>query len=131
MTEIKRILIVDDEVLLCELMSSIFSMEGFEIKTAYDGMIAQKIFHDFKPELIISDIRMPNCDGYCLLEMVHKEGTSTPMVFMTGYGAGETDKLSKYPNVKKIYSKPLDIDELINFIKEIPIKNRILPEKNC
>lgn len=122
MSKIKKILLVDDEVLLCELMSAIFSMEGFEIKTAYDGIKAQEVLHDFKADLIISDIRMPNCDGYSLLKEINKtENSPPPMIFMSGYGAGEIDKLSKYSNVKKLYSKPVDIDELIHFIRELPI----------
>lgn len=122
MTKIKKILLVDDEVLLCELMSAIFSMEGFEIKTAYDGVKAQKVLEDFKADLVISDIRMPNCDGYSLLEEINKTEISPPsMIFLSGYGAGETDKLSKYSNVKKLYSKPIDIDELIHFIRELPV----------
>ncbi|MGZ3788926.1 MAG: response regulator [Bacteriovorax sp.] len=121
MEKIRKVLLVDDEPLLCELMSSIFSLEGFEVKTACDGKLALQTFREFNPDLIISDIRMPNCDGFCLLEAVTKiKNPPPPIIIISGYGGGELSKLSKYPNVKKFFSKPLDVNELIRFIHGLP-----------
>ena len=121
MAQFRKVLIVDDENALCELMSSIFALEGFEVATASDGSKAQKVFVDFQPDLLITDIRMPICDGLCLLAAVsHLKNPPPPVIVMSGYAGGDDklDELNKYTNILKFFDKPLDIDEMVRFVRE-------------
>jgi DNA-binding response OmpR family regulator len=59
----KRILVIDDEVDLAQMIGYQFKANGFEVKTASDGLAALAIVHDFKPDLIILDVNMPRMGG--------------------------------------------------------------------
>ena len=59
----KKILIIDDEIDLTQMIGYQFKANGFEVKTASDGLAALEIVHQFKPDLIILDINMPRMGG--------------------------------------------------------------------
>jgi CheY-like chemotaxis protein len=69
-----RILLVEDDSLLLEVMRNILEAEGYEIYPAANGKRALDIFVSVKPDLIVSDIMMPEMDGFELLESVRARG---------------------------------------------------------
>jgi DNA-binding NtrC family response regulator len=80
----KRILLVDDEDSIRETMSSLLKYKGFDIVEARDGLEAFELFKGESFDLIISDIRMPKCDGFELLKMVKKSNPNFPFFIITG-----------------------------------------------
>lgn len=58
------VLVVDDDVSLCSMLTDILSMEGAAVSTAYDGSSALKVFYEEKPDLVILDVNMPGIDGW-------------------------------------------------------------------
>ncbi|MGZ3772347.1 MAG: response regulator [Pseudobdellovibrionaceae bacterium] len=113
----EKILIVDDEEDLCKLFSLYFSLEGYNILTAQDGLTALDIIEKESPDLIVSDIRMPHCDGFCLMEALNsKMHHPTPVIFISGYtgSSGDLGRLSNYPNFLKYFTKPFKAQNIVN-----------------
>lgn len=122
----EKILIVDDEEDLCKLISLYFNLEGYEVLTALDGLEALEILEKENPDFVISDIRMPNCDGFCLIEEMNKRSKHpAPVIFISGYfgTSGDLLRLSQYPNFVKYFTKPVKsktlISEVQNYFKRI------------
>lgn len=116
----EKILVVDDEEDLCKLISMYFTLEGYDVLTALDGMKALELIEKESPDLIVSDIRMPNCDGFCLIEELNKKTHHpAPIIFISGYlgSGGDIKRLSQFPNFLKYFTKPFKAQSLISEVK--------------
>lgn len=81
-----KILVVDDEALVREsLISSLYALQIADIKEAEDGMEAYESIREFRPDVIIADIRMPGMNGIELLSKVNEEFSGTIFIFISGY----------------------------------------------
>ena len=81
-----KILIVDDDTNICELLRLYIEKEGFEAAIANDGEGALKKFDSFAPDLMLLDYEMPVCDGKQTLEMIrsYEAFADLPVIFLTG-----------------------------------------------
>ena len=116
-----RLLLVDDEPGLRTAVQAYLQDEGFEVTTAVDGeegwLKAQQMF----PDLVISDVMMPRCDGYELLKRLREDERlgGTPVIFLTAKGM-TVDRTQGYlAGVDDYISKPFDPDELIARVKNV------------
>lgn len=80
-----RILIVDDEQHIQDMLSRNFRFEGYDVKTAGNGEEALEILRNHRIEVVISDIRMPVMDGIELLKRIHKDYQMVQVIIITGY----------------------------------------------
>ena len=109
----KKIIIVDDDADMRTGISSILKMNGFAVIEADNGMDALDMISAQKPDLIISDVTMPNMNGFMLREALksNPETVNIPMIMISGYakdaGAWGTDSGIDY------LSKPFSFDELM------------------
>lgn len=119
--KIKSILIVDDDKEVRESLEKIFQLEGYDIRIATNGLEAFAAMNDFAPDLIISDINMPDCNGLVLFNEVFRLYTPPiPMIFLSGYvGTVPIEELSNKENFVAIYSKPVEIDVILKKIEEM------------
>jgi PAS domain S-box-containing protein len=83
----QSILIVDDNVQLCETLSEIFKDDGYEIYTANNGEQALKLFRKEAPVLILTDAIMPIIDGFELARIIHEDNERLPVIVMSGYSS--------------------------------------------
>lgn len=84
----KRILLVDDERELLDMVRSILNAEGFlNIVTAGTVREALSLAEDFKPELAVLDVMLPDGDGFSLMEQLKQKG-EYPILFLTARGEG-------------------------------------------
>ena len=112
----QKILIVDDDNLICDLYSDFFKQHDFEVHTALSVDAALKIIRREVPDIILSDIVMPVKSGFDLYEEVKLLDPDIPFIFMTGY---EHDKeiISKLKKVDcKWIFKPVKLEELLNLV---------------
>jgi putative nucleotidyltransferase with HDIG domain len=79
-----RILIVDDDQVLCSSMCRYLSQEGITATVASDGQSALQMFSHVKPDVVVSDLRMPAMDGVAFLETIKKNGSAVPVIITTG-----------------------------------------------
>ncbi|HEX5658701.1 MAG TPA: response regulator, partial [Polyangiales bacterium] len=93
-TKKRRVLVVDDSITTRALIKSIVEEGGYDVTAARDGMEALKLLHEQPFDLVVSDVQMPNLDGFGLTEQIRKtpKFARTPVVLVTSL-EGETDKL--------------------------------------
>lgn len=108
----RRILVVDDEESLLEFLSLLLVDEGYEVATANSVESARTRLTESNPDLVLSDIMMPDGNGLDLLKEIKESDATTSVVMMTAYtstkAAIEAMRLGAYDYV----SKPFDVDEL-------------------
>jgi CheY-like chemotaxis protein len=83
-----NILIVDDDRFLLDILSFTLKKAGYDILTAMDGNEALQLIENEHPDLVISDIMMPNLDGYAMLEKIRNNSSTiaTKVIFLSAKG---------------------------------------------
>ncbi|MEA3490227.1 MAG: response regulator [Candidatus Omnitrophota bacterium] len=116
-----KILIVDDEVEIVNLLRKFFIKKGFEVVTALGGDEAIGIFGSGnKIDLVILDFKMPGMKGIDILKEMSGLGIKTPVIFLTG-SIGLTKYLKDLRSVgfdrRDLLTKPIDLDVLLEKVK--------------
>jgi putative two-component system response regulator len=119
---------VEDEALLLEVMRNILEAEGFEIHPASNGKQALDYFMSVKPDLIISDIMMPEMDGYELLKSVRNipNGVTVPFLFLSARTERADVSRARLLGVDDYLFKPFDAAELINAVRSRLDRRRLV-----
>lgn len=114
-----KILIVEDEQMLAEILSDTLSDRNFDVHLAYDGVQALDAVKRESFDVIVSDIMMPNLDGYSLAKKLRAEGYNTPILFLTARSATEDVVKGFETGGNDFLKKPFAIDELIVRVKAL------------
>jgi two-component system OmpR family response regulator len=118
-----RVLVVDDELNITELVSLGLRYEGFDVSSAHDGRGALRTIREFKPELVILDVTMPDLDGFEVVRRMRADGIWTPVIFLTARDATE-DKIAGLTVGGDDYlAKPFSLDELIARVRAMIRRN--------
>ena len=88
----QRVLIVEDDNNIAELLHLYLEKEGYETRVARDGGTAVEQFHAFQPDLVLLDLMLPVMDGWAVLKKI-RESAKTPVIMLTAKGE-TTDKVS-------------------------------------
>lgn len=117
----KSILVVDDSRETTEMLSTLLTLEGARVLTARSGLEALKLVHDHDFDLIISDISMPEMDGYQLLQEIRAKSRAnkTAAIALTGYGRETDVKHAEAVGFSAHLTKPLDIDQLMKAVRRL------------
>lgn len=115
----QKILIVDDEKDILDLLSKVFKKNGYEIDTARDGIEALEKAKSFKPALILTDIKLPNMDGIELLKKFKTMDSTPEIILMTGYhdlydSTVDALKIGVFHYLKKPFT---DVNFLLQVVK--------------
>jgi signal transduction histidine kinase len=113
-----RILVVDDLAASAETLMTLLQMEGFEVKTASEGMAALKIAEDFRPDVVLLDIGLPGMNGF---EVAHRlrtqpESRNALLIALTGYGEAESRSRSAQAGFDFHMVKPADVNLLLSML---------------
>jgi len=111
-----KIIIVDDDKLICELYSEYFAQNGFEVKSAFSAAEAIKKIRETEPDIVLSDIIMPNEDGFSLYKKVQMFNPDLPFVFITGYDHDINVANRLKETGRKWIAKPVVLEELMDLI---------------
>lgn len=121
-----RILVVDDEEIVRNLLGDLFSSVGYKVSTAENGQDAMKRIENEPFDIVITDMRMPNTSGIELLEPVLKINPDISVIIMTAYGTVESAvnalKLGAYDYI----CKPFDLEEIKIVVKKAVERHRLL-----
>ncbi len=114
-----KILVVDDEPMICEILRDYLELDSFEVSEAYNGQQAFEMVCKEHFDIVISDVRMPNGDGSILAQKISQMTGKKPKVILTtGYSEiSEAD--AKKLGVVKVLQKPFQGDEIIASIKDV------------
>ncbi len=117
--ELKIILVVDDEVELCELVAGAIQSEGYEVLTSNGGDHAYKIIeqHQGKIDAVLSDIKMPLGGGIELLRKLKENDIPVKFFLMTGYSEFDREQLKSAGSLE-VFSKPLNFDLLFDELEK-------------
>ena len=114
-----KILLVEDEKMLAEILSDTLSDRNFDVHLAYDGIHALEAIKKEPFDVIVSDVMMPNLDGYSLAKKLRNEGFNTPILFLTALSATEDVVKGFETGGNDFLKKPFAIDELIVRVKAL------------
>ncbi len=114
-----RILLVDDEVSIRESISDFLTLNDYAVESAANGRQALEFMQYQTPDLIISDIMMPDMDGYAFLDAVRRNQVwaSIPFIFLTARGQHKDVRRGLGLGVDDYLSKPFELDELLDAIQ--------------
>ena len=118
MAEKQRILIVDDDENIAELISLYLTKECFETKKAEDGESALACLKDFAPDLILLDLMLPGIDGYEVCREIRKD-SSTPIIMLSAKGEVFDKVLGLELGADDYMEKPFDSKELVARVKAV------------
>jgi two-component system, OmpR family, response regulator len=122
-----RLLIVDDDPDARELLTVFFSWEGVDVITAASASEALEELLRFQPDILISDIRLPDEDGYSLLVKVRNlatdQGGKIPAIALTADVSEEYRTRALTAGFDSYISKPIDLDELTSVVKNLSFCN--------
>ena len=108
----KKVLIVEDDNNIAELLHLYLEKEGFETQVAKDGGKGVEFFRSFQPDLVLLDIMMPVMDGFAVLRKI-RENDKTPVIMLTAKGETE-DKVSGLEGGADDYIvKPFEMKEVL------------------
>ncbi|MGA2321792.1 MAG: response regulator transcription factor [Solirubrobacteraceae bacterium] len=114
-----RVLVVDDEANLAEVVSMALRFQGFEVETAASGHEALAAVRQFKPHLMVLDVMLADMDGFQVAERLGAQRANVPIIFLTARDATE-DKVRGLSGGGDDYmTKPFSLEELVARIRTI------------
>lgn len=119
---LKRILIIDDDSAICEMLSFFLSSKGYLVETRSDALDVESVLDEGGIDLLISDIFMPDKDGLEVLMDLRESVKSFPIIAISGGlpGNGYDPLLAaRHLGAVKTFAKPLDLNELLDGIREV------------
>jgi len=126
---LKRILIVDDEQSMRELLAILLKKEGFEVLTAGSRAEAAALLGRHAVDMVLTDVRLPDGDGLEILRHVKAAAPETVVIVMTAYGTSEAAVAARKLGAFSYLFKPFDVDEVRIVIREA-LAARDLREEN-
>ncbi|MCB9799270.1 MAG: response regulator [Candidatus Omnitrophica bacterium] len=116
----KKILVIDDDTSICDMLTRFFQMENFEVMIAHDGIKGLEFVKNHKPDLIMLDVSMPSMGGisfYHNLASVYDASRQLPVLVMSGQPA--FSNVFEGLKIEGFIKKPFDLDELLIRVKKI------------
>ncbi|MEU2160365.1 response regulator transcription factor [Streptomyces chengbuensis] len=108
-----RVLVVDDESSLTELLSMALRYEGWEVRSAGDGAGAVRAARDFRPDAVILDVMLPDMDGLTVLGRLRRELPDVPVLFLTARDAVEDRIAGLTAGGDDYVTKPFSLEEVV------------------
>jgi DNA-binding response OmpR family regulator len=118
----KRILLVDDQKELRDLLSRFFLLNGYEVEDVEDGEAAMALIKSKRYDLIVADFKMPRMDGLDLTRKLKLYYPSVSILIMSGSGVGEA--FFREAGADAFLTKPLDLSSMKSLVEEILSRKR-------
>jgi two-component system KDP operon response regulator KdpE len=112
MTDIHRILVVDDETQITRVLRTALSAQRYDVRVANDGEMALEIMKDWTPHLVITDLAMPNLDGVGLAKRI-RQVTEIPIIVLSVRGQDRTKVEALDAGADDYVTKPFSTNELL------------------
>lgn len=117
-----KALVIDDEADMRQLIAAMLQQLGYEVRTAVDGNLGFIEFETFQPDLVITDIIMPNEEGIGLIRRIRMAHPTTPIIAISGGSrTGKLDylRMAHQLGANAILAKPFRKQELINLVQSL------------
>jgi two-component system OmpR family response regulator len=114
-----RLLVVDDEPNIVELLSASLRFSGFEVETARNGAEALRVAEEYQPDLMVLDVMMPGLDGFDVVRRLRQEGRDVPVLFLTAKDAVEDKVAGLTLGGDDFVTKPFSLEEVVARIRAL------------
>lgn len=115
----KRILVVEDEIAINEMVKEILESYDYEVDQAFNGMEGLEKFNEKKYDIVISDIMMPLMDGYELVKIIRNKNKKIPLVMLTAKREEEDEVIAFDLGISDYIKKPFSIKILLHRINNL------------
>ncbi len=112
-----KILVIDDEPEIREILTELLGLEGYEVFSAADGRSGIEIFEKHNPAVVITDISMPIMTGFEVLKVIHEKSPKTGVILITGNGEATVAVSALRDGAFDFFDKPVDFDRLTVAVK--------------
>jgi len=123
-----RLLVVDDEPTILELLAGTLRFAGFDVLTAVSGAEALRAAAAAKPDLILLDVMMPDCDGFDVIRRIRAGGPRIPVIFLTARDSVHERVTGLTLGGDDYVTKPFSLDEVLARIRAVLRRSRGEPE---
>ena len=110
-----NVLIVEDGNDIREVMSTTFNKISNHVWDAVDGQEGLSKFKEMKPDVVITDLRMPNMNGNEMIEQIKEMSPNTPVIVVSGHGR----IIKATPKADVVMEKPIKFDKLVNYVYDL------------
>ena len=114
-----RLLVVDDEPNIVELLSASLRFAGFEVASATSGGQALDVARQFRPDLVVLDVMLPDLDGFAVVRRLRGEGIRVPVLFLTARDATEDKVTGLTVGGDDYVTKPFSLEEVVARIRAV------------
>jgi DNA-binding response OmpR family regulator len=112
-----RILVVDDDPAIRQLLIDVLEMEGYEVGIAADGLSAVQAVKASRPDFVVLDVMMPGLDGFGVLSSIRAQpGEPVPVLMLTAAAEADADARAWASGVDYYLPKPFDADAVLELI---------------
>jgi two-component system OmpR family response regulator len=118
-TKEARLLVVDDEPNILELLSASLRFAGFDVATATNGNDALRVAATYRPDLVVLDVMMPGLDGFEVVRRLRKEEQRVPVLFLTAKDATDDKVAGLTLGGDDYITKPFSLEEVIARIRAV------------
>ena len=118
-----RVLVVDDEQSITDAVATALRYEGFETREAATGRLAEKAIDEFRPDLVVLDVMLPDLDGFSIARRLRDGRQRTPVIFLTAKDATE-DKLAGLALGDDYVTKPFSLAEIVARVRAVLRRTR-------
>lgn len=131
----KKILIIDDDIQICDEISDLLRDTGYSVSTINSGLEGNILINKYHYDLLLLDLKLPDISGFQILKCLKKNNINLPVIVMTGNNLelqmssggqfNNDEEEEQYQSLKiagKILNKPIDISILLETIEKILFK---------
>lgn len=117
----KHILLVEDEEMLVNVLATVLEEEGFVVRKSTSAEEALEVLPGFRPDLIISDIKLTSMDGFSMMETIKadRKNKTVPFICLTALDDIVSEQRARSLGAAAYMTKPFDVDDLVKLVKTI------------
>ena len=114
---VSKILVVDDDVTFCLMLETLLRKHDYEVAHSYTYVDGRKKLADFNPDIVLTDLRLPDHDGLEILQLVKRDAPAVPVILMTSYGDIRTAVRAMKMGAFDYVTKPVNPDEILSTVQ--------------
>ena len=125
-----KVLVVDDEANIVELLTVSLKFQGFDVRSANSGTDALRVAREFRPDAYILDVMMPGMDGYELPQKLRSEGLEGPVLYLTAKDGVESRIHGLTIGADDYITKPFSLEEVITRLRVVLRRGNVQEDAN-
>ena len=125
-----KILVIDDDRMNCDLLQTVFTRHGYEVRTATSGLEGLSLFRQHAPRVTILDLRMPEMDGLTVLKEIRAIDPHAPVIILGGGATEIQENQARALRVTDFVRKGLSLDVLVEGVNQVaqqPVRKKDVP----